>query len=341
MEQNNNNKKGLEKRRYNSFLDNKKIIDRQEEYGLSDTEAAELLGIVETQYQRIKNTRPPEKDTHHHPLHSVEIFFKLAEKFNFEPIEIVKPDCSFRKKLFSVTLKRFKSEEDFNKYLLDYDLKYGRLTIFNTFPSSIYYLLDVQSSLERYAFLGKAGIEKFINLDISNPLDISNTEYYPITAVLEFALNSFHRFQLEEKLQILEKMIESFWRDLLGHNRRVLKIFDPDAIDYYHDAPTCTVIREISTVLMPSPTDKNHLLVIKSDELIEKMMEYEKLTTQTHIDTTECVDLLRIIKSYLTEGNRNVDYFLNQLSKVASERLETMVLKSLNRFAPHLIQNNS
>ena len=331
MEQNNNNEKGPEKRRYNSFLDQKRIIDRQEEYDLSDSEAAELIGIKESQYQRIKNKRPPEKDTHQHPLHSVEIFFKLAEKFNFDPIDIVKPDCPFRKKLFSVSLKMFKNEEDFNKHLLEYDLKYGRLAVFNTFPSSIYYLVDVKSSQERYKFLGNASLSDF------SKLKIRNTEYYPITSVLEFALNPFHRFKLEEKGKILNKMIDSFSRDLLGHERRILRIFDPDEKDYYHDAPTCTILRNINTGLMPSPTDKNHLLILKSDELIEKMVNYGDLDTKTAIDTTECVDLLEIIKCYILD--QNIGSFLKRLNEETSKRVKAMVNGNLNKFAPHLIQN--
>lgn len=314
---------------FETFLNCQKVESLREGKSLEPKDIGRLLGVSKSTYLRIENKVKPDIQNKHHTFHYVEKFFKLAEILNIDPVDIVKPDCTFRKSLFTVSLLKFENLNDCNKHLFDYEEKYGRLIVFNTFPSTIYYLDNVEYSRKRYDFLGRTSLNEF------EEINIRNIEYYTITSLLEFAINPFGRFGSEEKVGILTKMIDSFSRNIFGHERRVLRIFDPDAKDYYHDAPTCTIFRAIKTAFIPSPTNKNHLLAIRSDELVEDMTCYGQLDPNIAIDTAECIDLLKIVKSYVLD--QDIHAFINRIDDETSKRVKTMVKKSLKKYAPGLL----
>lgn len=252
-------------------------------------------------------------------------FFELLGLLDSNPIDVVTEDCQFRGQLSSVNLMKFETEDEFNDKLYQFEKAYGRSTVFNAFPSTIYYR-DGNSSLSRYELLTNKPKKNF--------------EFYPISEVLDFSFNSsfdaYSYFSVEEKVAIFDKIIASFSRNEgnKGHQLKHIHIFDHNVIEYFHDAPTCTYHIDIDTVLMPSPTHKNTLLVIKSPSLVNDLDDYMMKSEEKMLGTMQSVKLLQVIRSSLAK-NKTVDEFIFELKRKSTPNADDYVEFVLNSLPDH------
>ncbi len=275
---------------------------------------AEAMGVSESTYRKIVNGNNTSALDKH-----IGNFVKLANKLDISLIELIKDDYKFKDKFFHIQLKDLKNEDAFNSYLYNLEEQYGRFTVFNTFPSSIYYRDKVPNSRKRYELISNFNHEK----------TLSNREYYPINEVLSFGFNFCNRFTKNEKISILNKMINIFFRDknANGNENKHLKIFNPETINYYHDSPTSSVFVEINTVLIPSPTNKYELCIIESQEVTKDIREYLNHKPQM-LGTQDSVKILKALKDCL-EQDGEIITFINNLANLES-KLVPSVTNSLS-----------
>lgn len=300
----------------NSFLNTDLIEKIRITRRMRQEDIAEKLDVSTKTYQRIVV-----KETESFKQH-VLFFVKLSKLLDVDPIQLLSKEFNEKYLFSSVKVKRFSDEDEFNKFLLKLEKEEGRTAIFNSFPSTIYYR-ESASSHERYEYLSGSPEKNF--------------EFYSICSVLSFCFNTsfnpFSYFTIEQKIEILSKIIRSFSRDekdekKSGDYLKQIHVFDPNIIEYFHDSPTCTFFRKIGLILIPSPTNRHELIAIRSIEFADKIYNYMKGSDGKVLQTKETVMLLKDLKSVLEKGY-DASQFIQWIKENPNPNYADYVLNSL------------
>ena len=274
--------------------------------GWSAKEAAHQFGYTLSTYNRIE-CKKSNLDVHQ--------FLELAKGFGVDARDLLKDELM--DEFPGARLDIFETDEQFNEFLFELEA-YGRIGIFNTFPSVIYCL---NGNLSR---------EKRLNRLSS--YDTKNIEFYPITAVLNFCFSLCSPYSREGKIAILGKIIQMFSEE--GHVYNQLNFINTAGFNFPREAPECEIINDVSeskadTLLIVAPFYKYSVIMIRSFEIVKKIKKVIKRDDKI-LYTPLSVNLLRHLKECIQE-ELTIEQFLTRLNdKSPGSELVPMLLANLN-----------
>jgi len=216
---------------------------------------------------------------------------ELAELLGVDVFDILQDE--YKKKVANVRLVQCSNASDVNKFLHDYEKQYGgRTAIFNSFPSLLYYADNDQARCARHGYLIKRGVK--------------NHEYYPLRSVLRFGFSEFSVFSISQKIKILNEFIGSFGS---SKDFRVFVVVDDDGFMYSPFASDCEILGE-EVLIISAPFYQNSLIVIKSSNTIEDILENMSSNPQRIMDENRVEKMLSILLRCLEDGACLPDFVL-------------------------------
>lgn len=250
---------------------------------------------------------------------------KLADLLEVAMVELLKDEYKARivkkieKKIETVRLINFNNRDDLNKFLYEEEKHYeGRIGIFNSFPSMIYYPDDGQWRCERYHYMAKKSL--------------TNKEYYPIRSLLNFVFSDFyfHNFSKEDKIKVINNFIDA-------HKRFTNQAYIVADVEGFTCSPfwaDCEILGN-DYIIITAPYYQNAIFTIKSVGVVEELKPVIDEIKENIIDIHKIIKMLKILLSCIDKEKSIIDFlvelkykdstFFKLINTVLSEKLKNEV----------------
>jgi len=272
-------------------------------------ELGQQLGCSPSTIKRI------EANTTHLDLYT---FLLLAKKLTVDPRYLL--NDGFMDDLPSISFLKFPDADHLETFLIGEE-KGGRVAIFNKFPSSIYYNNNSAARERRLKNLSS--------------YDARNTEYYPVTAIIEFGFSICSQFSKKEKLSILEKILMIFSDHGTGHLYNQLNIIDSSMLQMPQGSTECEFIPNTDVFMVSAPMYSHSILIIRSLMLVKefgkiqarnKGLFYTSRSSRFLSILRDCISedksIHEFAKSLMNENRRFLDVFLKNINKDISDEIK-------------------
>jgi hypothetical protein len=213
---------------------------------------------------------------------------KVAKELNIDWFDIL--DDKYQDMISTIEIISFNNANNLNDHLYKIEKKhdFGRIGIFNKFPSLIYYPNNVEEREKRYIYLTESANK--------------NDEYYSLRSILEFGFSPFSEFYIKDRVNILNNVINAH-----GATTHTVNIIDNTKVSYSRTSTECEIVGK-DHILMQSPYYTNSLLSIRSRSLV-RSLKY-KLGNEkgigNHMDGIHShqrtMKFIRIMRDVINEG---------------------------------------